>query len=288
MAEPPIALAEVQGYAYAAYVARGAPRRRLGATRPRGAGRTRRATAEGAFNETFWLPDRGWFALGLDRDKRPIDSLASNMGHCLWTGIVDEDKARPRSPSTCCRRRCSAAGASARWPRSMAAYNPMSYHYGSVWPHDNAIVRRRPDRYGFVEARPTVAGGCWTRPRTSAADCRSCSADSTAQEFPAPVPYPTSCSPQAWAAAAPLLMLRSLLRLDPEAGGGVWCAPAMPARFLPLRIADVEVQGRTLTVDLEADRWDVVGHGGLAISRTPRPVSELTTTAGRTPQGGSD
>ena len=68
----------------------------------------------------------------------------------------------------------------------------------------------------------------------------------------------------------------------------MWCAPAMPARFLPLRIADVEVQGRTLTVDLEADRWDVVGHGGLAISRTPRPVSELTTTAGRTPQGGSD
>ena len=102
------------------------------------------------------------------------------------------------------------------------------------------------------------------------------------------MPYPTSCSPQAWASAAPLLMLRSLLRFDPEAGGGVWCAPAMPARFLPLRIADVEVQGRTLTVDLEADRWDVVGHGGLAISRTPRPVSELTTTAGRTPQGGSD
>ena len=82
-------------------------------------------------------------------------------------------------------------------------------------------------------------------------------------------------------------MLRSLLRLDPESGG-VWCAPAMPARFLPLRIADVEVQGRALTVDLEADRWDVVGQGGLAISRTPRPVSRSSRPPWPTPQGGSD
>ena len=92
---PPIALAEVQGYVYAAYLARAALRRRSAATpawRAALAG-DRRGSSRHAFNETFWLPDQGYYALGLDGDKRPIDALASNMGHCLWTGIVDEDKA---------------------------------------------------------------------------------------------------------------------------------------------------------------------------------------------------
>ena len=120
IAEPPIALAEVQGYVYAAYSAR--------AHFARGTRRGRRgpaldgpgAQAQARFNEAFWLPDRGYFALGLDGDKRPIDALASNMGHCLWTGIVDEDKAAagrraPGQPADVHRVR-----ASAPWPRPWA------------------------------------------------------------------------------------------------------------------------------------------------------------------------
>ena len=97
LADAPIALCEVQGYTYAALPGPSPLRATRPATR-RCAARwaSRAADLRAAFNERFWLPDRGWFAVGLDRDKRPIDALASNMGHCLWTGIIDEDKARGR------------------------------------------------------------------------------------------------------------------------------------------------------------------------------------------------
>ena len=83
------------------------------------AGRAAPRRSRRAFNERFWLPDRGWFALALDGDKRPVDALASNMGHCLWSGIVDDDKAAAVAEHLL-RRRCSAAGACGRWPRRWA------------------------------------------------------------------------------------------------------------------------------------------------------------------------
>ena len=157
------------------------------ADRPRLLARAGRASSSAASTRLLARPDRGWFALGLDRDKRPIDALASNMGHCLWTGIVDEDKAAAVAEHAAVRRRCSAAGASARWPTSMAAYNPMSYHNGSVWPHDNAICRGRPDALRLRRRRPSGSPtACSTRPSTSATGCPSCSAASTARELRRP------------------------------------------------------------------------------------------------------
>ena len=93
LAEPPIALAEVQGYVYAAYVARAHFAREAGEEDVAGHWTEAAAALKRRFNDAFWLPDRGYYALALDRDKRPVDALASNMGHCLWTGVVDEDKA---------------------------------------------------------------------------------------------------------------------------------------------------------------------------------------------------
>ena len=119
LAQPPIALCEVQGYVYAAYLARahfaaGGRRRPTARQRwPRQAPRSCRT----AFNRDFWLPGPRLVRVGLDGDKRPIDALASNMGHCLWTGIVDEDKARAGGRAAAVRPRCSAAGGSARSPR---------------------------------------------------------------------------------------------------------------------------------------------------------------------------
>src|SRR6202034_3797042 len=138
IAEAPIALAEVQGYVYAAYLAR------AHFARERGDARTARHWTEQArklrrdFNRAFWLPDRGYFALGLDGDKRPIDALGSNMGHCLWTGIVDRDKAASVAQHLTSRPMFSGFGIRTL-ATGMGAYNPMSYHNGSVWPHDNAI-----------------------------------------------------------------------------------------------------------------------------------------------------
>ena len=109
VAEAPIALCEVQAYVYGAYLARAHFAFEAGDTATYERYRAKAADLKEAFNRDFWVEDKGWFAVGLDADKRPIDSLTSNMGHCLWTGIVDEDRRR-RWPATCSRPRCSAAG----------------------------------------------------------------------------------------------------------------------------------------------------------------------------------
>src|SRR6185437_9124568 len=148
IAEPPIALAEVQGYVYAAFLAKSHFC-------------TEREDAEGAaywgqradqlkedFNRAFWMPDKGYFALGLDANKRQIDSLASNIGHCLWTGIIDAGKAAAVARNLTGPQMFSGFGIRTL-ASSCGAYNPMSYHNGSVWPHDNAICAAGLMRYGF-------------------------------------------------------------------------------------------------------------------------------------------
>jgi glycogen debranching enzyme len=248
IADTPIALAEVQGYTYAAYVARARMAEQAGDadTARRWAECARELRV--AFNRDFWLPDRGWYALGLDRDKRPIDSLASNMGHCLWTGIVDEDKAGQVAEHLLSPEMFTGWGVRTL-ASSMAAYNPMSYHNGSVWPHDNALIAAGLMRYGYVEHAQRIA--------TSLIDAAAffggrlpelfCGFDRT--EFDAPIPYPTSCSPQAWAAASPLLLLRTLLRFEPEVPDGrLWLAPELPASLGDLRIERVALAGARITI----------------------------------------
>ncbi len=116
LAEPPIALAEVQGYAYAAYLARAHFAREAGEQEPARGWSDRARALKRAFNEAFWLPDRGYYAIALDGSKRPVDGLASNMGHCLWTGIADEDKAAAVAAG-CSRRICSPDSECARYRR---------------------------------------------------------------------------------------------------------------------------------------------------------------------------
>ncbi|MBF6213344.1 amylo-alpha-1,6-glucosidase [Nocardia puris] len=247
--EAPIALAEVQGYAYAAYLARAALADDTGDTATATRLRAAAARLKEAFDAAFWLPDRGWYALGLDRDKRPIDALTSNIGHCLWTGIADEDKAALVAD------RLLAPDMFSGWgirtlSAEMGAYNPVSYHNGSVWPHDNALCAAGLARYGFTAHAARVAEAVLDA--AAHFDHRLpelfCGFDRS--EFDAPVPYPTSCSPQAWAAAAPLLFLRALLRLEPEADG-VRVAPAVPDRYLPLRIRGVRVGAGTVHVTVD-------------------------------------
>src|SRR5690606_20919221 len=117
--------------------------------------RERAADLKRRFNRDFWLEDRQWVAMGLDRDKRPLDALTSHMGHCLWTGIVDEDKAPIVAE------RLLAPDMFSGWgirtlSSEMVGYNPISYHNGSVWPHDNAIVAAGLMRYGCVDAAHRV------------------------------------------------------------------------------------------------------------------------------------
>jgi len=131
----------------------------------------------------------------------------------------------------------------------MSAYNPMSYHNGSVWPHDNAIIAAGLMRYGYVAQAQEVAQGLIDAAVFFSGRLPElfCGFDRT--EFPSPVPYPTSCSPQAWAAASPLLLLRTLLRFDPDVPDGrLWLAPALPESLGGLRVERVPLAGSRLTV----------------------------------------
>jgi glycogen debranching enzyme len=217
MAEPPIAPCEVQGYVFdakqrMAEVAREVWRDRELADRlDREAKELRRA-----FNDAYWVEERGgYYALALDRDKQPVDSMCSNMGHLLWSGIVPSERA------DCVVDRLMGEELWSGWGvRTMssadAAYNPLAYHNGTVWPHENSLIalglvryRRWPEAQKIVQRMleaaayldhqlPEVFSGL---PRT---------------ETPFPIAYPTAARPQAWAAAAPILLLRVLLGLEPS------------------------------------------------------------------------
>jgi glycogen debranching enzyme len=256
IAAPPIALAEVQGYVYAAYLAR------AGIADDESTAAIYRAKAaelKTRFNEQFWLPDRGSYALALDARKQPVDSLASNMGHCLWCGIVEDDKATQVADHLMSPQMWTGFGIRTL-ATTMGAYNPMSYHNGSVWPHDTAITAAGLMRYAFVEQAQQVALGLLDAAGHFGGRLPElfCGFDRT--EFPSPIPYPTSCSPQAWAAAAPVLLIRTLLRLQPDLPRAeVQLAPVMPDRMTPLLIDNVPLAEHRLSLHVRRDSWELHG-----------------------------
>jgi glycogen debranching enzyme len=271
IAEPPIALAEIQGYVYAAYLARAHFARERGETEVAQHWTEKARTLRREFNRAFWLPERGYFALGLDGEKRPIDSLASNIGHCLWTGIVDRDKAEPVAKHLTSRPMFTGFGIRTL-SADMGAYNPMSYHNGSVWPHDNAICAAGLMRYGFVPQAQQVATGILEAADRFGHRLPELFCGFDRGDFAAPVSYPTSCSPQAWAAAAPFLLLRTLLRFDPAVPADkVWCAPQVPERLLPLRVEALHIGDYRVSVDVSRAGWRIEGlPPSMRLIRRPR------------------
>jgi glycogen debranching enzyme len=259
LAEAPIALAEVQGYTYGAYLARAFFAAEQGDSALSTELRARAAELKANFNRDFWLEDRGWLAMGLDRDKKPIDALASNMGHCLWTGILDADKADLVA------RKLTGPDLFTGWGvrtlgASMVGYNPISYHCGSVWPHDNAIVAAGLMRYGFVREAQRVIMAVIDAAMAQGGRLPELYSGLERMELPLVVSYPTSCSPQAWAAASPLLMLRSLLRLDPWVPRGkVWLQPALPEQIRTLHVGRIPLAGARVSVTVEGDSASVEG-----------------------------
>jgi glycogen debranching enzyme len=263
-ADPPIALCEVQGYVFHAYRARAELAEDFGDHDGARHWAERAAALKASFNERFWLPEAGRYALALDQDKRPVDSCASNMGHCLWSGIVDEDKAPSVAAQLLSPELFSGWGIRTLGT-TMGAYDPVSYHNGSVWPHDNALIVAGLVRYGFVEEAQKVAGGILEAAERFGGRLPELFCGFDRGAYDDPVPYPTSCSPQAWASAAPIQLLRSLVGLEPRwTRDRLGVAPALPATYLPLRM-----QGLTLgdhRVDLE------VTEAGASVTGLPDTV----------------
>ena len=258
-AKAPIALCEVQGYTYAAYLARAyfaaeADDSGLAATY-----RAKAQTLKERFNQDFWLEEQGWYAMGLDADKKPIDALASNMGHCLWTGIVDQDRAPLVAQRLLSKEMFSGWGIRTL-AESMTGYNPLSYQNGAVWPHDSALCAAGLMRYGFVDESLQVIEGLIDAARHQGHRLPELFGGLSRRQVPFPVSYPSACSPQAWAAAAPLLCLRTILRLDPWVPRRkVWLSPVLPSWIGRLRIDRIPLAGGRVTVEVEGDDVRVDG-----------------------------
>lgn len=259
IADPPIALCEVQGYVYGACLASAWMAHEAGDHVKAGHLRDRAARLKRQFNQEFWLPDKGYYAVALDRNKQPVDACASNMGHCLTTGIIDDDKAqlvvdRLMSPQMF-------SGWGIRTLASdMDAYNPASYHNGSVWPHDNAIIQVGLMRYGFVEEAQRVSTALLEAAEFSEGRLPELFCGFSREQFAAPVPYPTACSPQAWAATTPIMLITTLMRYDPDVSlGGVWLDPVLPESYGHLHITNAPMGDGRITIDIAGSEVSVQG-----------------------------
>ncbi len=272
-AVPAIALAEVQGYVFDAW-RRMAPLARLRgdealATRLE----TQAEQLRVRFEAAFWVEDQRYYAMALGGDGRPADAIASNAGHCLWSGIIAPDRARDVVD------RLLQPGLFSGWGiRTYAAgqpgYNPIGYHTGSVWPHDTALIAAGLKRYGFDDESNRLVGRVLE----------------AAQRFPdyrlpelfcgferdeatAPVPYPVACSPQAWAAGAPFLFLTTMLGLHAHADRNELelVHPHLPDWMGKVTLTDLRIG--EASVDLLFHRWR-----GTTSAEVLRKVGDVAVT----------
>ena len=259
LAEGPIALCEVQGYVYAARRAAATIVLLLGRAE-RAAELTRQAEAlRNRFEAMFWCEDLSTYALALDGQKRPCRVRTSNAGQCLFTGIVHPERA------TRLARTLSGPDSFSGWGvRTLAAgearYNPMSYHNGSVWPHDNALIAHGLVRYGFGDLALQIwtgqfeAGMYFDLHRVPELFCG----------FPqdpgeGPITYPVACAPQAWSAASVFLLFQACLGLtiDGPERRVYLTRPRLPASLDELRIHNLEVGDATVDLLLRRHEDDV-------------------------------
>ncbi len=251
----PIALCEVQAYAYGAY-RHGAALASLLGEHERSAELTRLADSlRERFERAFWCEDLGTYALALDGDKRPCRVRASNAGHCLFTGIASPERAGVLARSLFDERFFSGWGIRTV-ARGEARYNPMAYHNGTVWPHDNALIGAGLARYGFRHEALRVLLGLYESTlyfethRLPELFCGFSRAVSTG-----PTIYPVACSPQAWATAAPLLLIKACLGLTIDAPNRriQFAHSVLPSFLQELSIHQLQVG--EVSVDLSVHRY---------------------------------
>jgi glycogen debranching enzyme len=212
------------------------------------------------FNRDFWVRDGEYFAIALDADGRQVDSLTSNNGHLLWSGIVDKSKAKAVARHLMGDRLFSGWGV-----RTLAVgegrYNPIGYHVGTIWPFDNSFIAWGLRRYGFKAEAARIAAGILEAAAFFDGRLPEAFGGYPRAMTMYPVQYPTACSPQAWSTGAPLLFLTTMLGLEPI-GDHLVVDPVLP-----------EAIGRVEVLDI-AGRWgrvDAFGRGRVDTSRAGRP-----------------
>ncbi len=255
LAEPPIALAEVQAYVYYAKRRISSLFELLGYRERAGEIRAQAEKLKSAYNQAFWMPREGYFALALDGEKNQVKTITSNPAHGLWARIIDEEKAER------VRDRLMQPDMFSGWgirtlSKSSINYNPMSYHNGSVWPHDNAIIIRGLKKYGYNEAAAQVASGLFDAAlhydyyRLPELFCGF-----TKRSISRPVNYPVACSPQAWAAGSIFMILQALLGIEADAPSStvyVNC-PSLPQWLKEVDVRGMQVGKASLSLKFRRD-----------------------------------
>ncbi len=234
----PRATCELQGYAYDAKL-RGARLARLVWKDPALADRLEKEAADlkRRFNRDFWVEDEEYFALALDPDGNQVDALASNNGHLLWSGIVDKSKSKAVARHLLGPRLFSGWGVRTL-AEGQGRYNPIGYHVGTVWPFDNSFIAWGLRRYGFKEDAAVIAAGILDAAQFFDGRLPEAFGGYQRPLTMYPVQYPTACSPQAWSTGAPLLLLRTMLGLEPH-GEHLVVDPALPITIGHLELLDI-------------------------------------------------
>ncbi|MGH9866685.1 MAG: amylo-alpha-1,6-glucosidase [Candidatus Polarisedimenticolia bacterium] len=264
----PRATCELQGYAYDAKV-RGARLAREVWNDPDLALKLEKQAADlkRRFNRDFWVEGREYFALALDAEGGQVDALSSNIGHLLWSGIVDESKAKAVVGHLMGPRLFSGWGV-----RTLAEgegrYNPIGYHVGTVWPFDNSFIAWGLRNYGFKEEAAQIAAGILDAAEFFNGRLPEAFGGYERSLTRYPVQYPTACSPQAWSTGAPLLLLRTMLGLEPI-GEHLTVDPVLPAGIGHLEL--LEIPGRW-------GRLDAFGRGRVEIARVKAQRQQLGQT----------
>ncbi len=266
----PRATCELQGYAYDAKI-RGA---RLARQVWQDAAFADRLEKEAAdlkrrFNRDFWVEDGEYFAVALDSDGRQVDSLTSNIGHLLWSGIVETSKARSVARHLLGPRLFSGWGVRTL-AEGEARYNPIGYHVGTVWPFDNSFIAWGLRRYGFKDEAACIVAGIMEAAEVFQGRLPEAFGGYQRAATRYPVQYLTACSPQAWSTGAPLLLLRVGLGLQPH-GDNLIVDPALPLRVGHLQILDLPGRWK---------KMDAFGRGRVDTDRLTGRLSR-----GRSPAG---
>jgi glycogen debranching enzyme len=278
LAMAPIALAEVQGYVYAACNVLADVAKRMGRGGIADRLATRADSIKRAFARDFWLNSEMTVALALDGEKRPCRVMTSNAAHCLATGLLPADQAAALSE------RLLADDMFSGWGlRTLSSkehrYNPMSYHNGSIWPHDNAVAAMGLARCGSPTRALRILDGLFEAAihlQTGSLPELFCGF--SREPGLAPVSYPVACYPQAWSAASIFLVLQATLGLDVKGFDGrvVIDSPALPAWLEWVRVEDLKVGDRSVSL-----LWRRVGDGSVAIDILKQKGTVLVEVASK-------
>jgi glycogen debranching enzyme len=259
LAEDPIALCEVQGYVYDAKIKASKMAEILNHDEMADRLAREAQTLKEKFNEMFWCESKETYVLALDGKKNPCEVLSSNAGHCLFSGIATPERAKLVAKNLLSENMFSGWGIRTI-SNNESRYNPMSYHNGSVWPHDNAIIAQGFSRYGLMSEVAQVMTATFDTTLTMEAQRLPelfCGFDR--KKGQSPTSYPVACSPQAWSVGSIFMMIQACLGMKINAAAKTisFCHPVLPAFLKEITITNLRLNHKLIILQARRNKENV-------------------------------